>query len=789
MADGQTPPAGVTLDAQPQGPPPGVTLDPPTQQTSAAATPDAQPQQGPPPGVTLDDQPQSGDLQDYLDNAPPTPPDRSFEAGLHHLWTPEDVEGAKGFIKSAGQTAATVAGWLPGQTAARAADYLKQHTQIRNDDQQSGADLENVVEFLGGDELLKGASLLTKMNELKPIAAALEKAPVATRILGNAIRLGTVGGAQTIAHGGTVEQAVQNALLNAGGSAILEGGINALGFNPEGGLPGTRNIAGADFQTDPSGDLLLHDTEGDRFRQDPATQAVDLAQGNMAREALVNSAERYNSSLAPAAQAIQDPTRLLPGQAGFSVQTAPEPVPTGEGQIAFDPRKRQTGFRVVEGKGSATTPTPGTPYPSDISPTYPRAELGAPPDLSATPPQTRTIYHKEPIFQYFSDVRPGQPAPAADTMTGGGVMRGLSPEEARAQLGRYERILGDNAQTSDMGARQTQQIADAHADLAGQLDRYDDWAAAQPHFPQLDAQAALRNTHSLEDTANILKGHAGALWRNADAVSGNEFSTLRNEEKGLRKQIYNGTGDYRTLQQRLARNQADQVNFLNQYRTTVSPEEKRALIGMYQDGIVLQNYHDLWQKQFNAITQPEEARAMASGGTLKRVFQPTNFTQQLENFYNGGIEETNRSVLQRTIGTPMMDSAKEISEGFQSATRRKATQGLISNIVSSVRHHTHGLRGMLAGATTGAGAGAIVAHELGKSLLHGIGAGAATVSLPVATGTIAGIRGYVTDELLANPNYAKRFMYAVKNGIPPRTAAPLLSSFLIGQQQQDQRAQ
>ncbi len=85
---------------------------------------------------------------------------------------------------------------------------------------------ENVFEFILGDEALKGLSLAEKAKHLTTVAKLLESSPKiakAVEIGANAMRQGTVGGAQTLLHGGSPEQALATAVMTGGTGLALEG--------------------------------------------------------------------------------------------------------------------------------------------------------------------------------------------------------------------------------------------------------------------------------------------------------------------------------------------------------------------------------------------------------------------------------------------------------------------------------------------------------------------------------------------------------------------------------------
>ena len=619
------------------------------------------------------------------------------------------------------------------------------------------------------------------------------------------------GGQTFVKTGGDIDQTEQSAetgaLLGGAGGGIFRGGAEALRQGAdkiESLRPLARTLAGATYEQDPKTGKLLLRNRAD-VRTDPATQAADESLGHIGKTAVANSAIRTNAERAPTeATALPESRRLPAPRAGgdpdttsslstntplFNIPMTPQteeityPPPEGEYRTDirtvrnpdYDPLR---GGNVVPGKaqlGSTGETVPERSFggPRSASQVRLDAAKGAVPERMVTGEPTTTER-----YGYYTPPPPG--SGGTITTSGGGAMiltndgAGMSVPRARQQLSQVNRILDDDDQVSEMGVRKAAALTAQRDDLQEQLRRYDDYAASQPHFPTLNPVDAARYTDNLQEAAEQLKGHNGALWTKADAASGNQFTALRNEEKFIRAKLNAKTpapGEkYTDLLQQLKQNQQDQLDFFDKYRTTVSPEEAKSKISGYQDGIVLQNLHDLMQREFNGITQPEEARSIAKGGKLQRVFQPGGLTQKLEDFYNDGFRDsdTNRQVLQRTIGQDHMDNLKELSEMFQGAERRAQSQGLMKTIASTIHHHALGLRGILGG--TG-GVGLLAAHEFGKA--------AGVAALPIYTGTYAGIRDYVADQAISNPDFAKKFVYSIKNNIPARTAGPILTERLL----------
>jgi hypothetical protein len=736
-------------------------------------------------------------------------PNTSADWDLSQISPAHLLEGGKGFVKGAAHTVAGLAsmyGKLPGGGSAgmqQAADWLQERTKLNNPDQQAGNVFETIAEFLplgleaggeqaaahGGEALEAAPKVSQTLSKLAKRAKVLEDDPdlhALARVALKTLRGGVTGAAR-----GAVEQGAQTAVKTGGDpeataeamktGAEFGGPLGAVGGGGAGAIrevaqsienarPATRNIAGTAFETlgnkGTNANLLLRNL-GD-VSQDPATQAVDEASGNIGKTAVANSANRTNA-MRPVEQQPLPPARQLPGGGGFNV-AGEAPTETPEGELLQPAAKRQqAAFK----------------QPSYVTSGAPRTAMEGPPTLEGNQPRGA------PEGTFGADVATATPRePRADTVSGPGTLiltdqgNGLSVPRARQQLAQWDRILNDPDQVEEMGPRAASRLTDAHADLANQLSRYDDFAAGQPHIPAADPLEMVRNTHSIGDAAEQLKAHNGTFWQTADDASNGKFTQLREEEKWLRNKLNSKTpiGNLGELQEQLAANQQAQMDFFDKYKTSVSPQEWDAHRSGYQDGIVLQNLHDLMQREFNGITPAEQGR-----GVGQRVFQPgAGLNQKLEDFYNGGFRdsETNRDVLRRTIGQQHMDDLKTVGQLFDRADRREATQSLLGNVATSVRRHASGIRGILA---EGGGVGMLATHHIGAGL--GIGA------LPTALGTVSGIRHWITDQLISDPAFLKSFTYAVQNGVPARTAGPLLAARMgataqnLKQQQQQQQDQ
>lgn len=119
--------------------------------------------------------------------------------------------------------------------------------QPQNKTQAVGEGLENVVEFMATDGALADLSAGDRLLAAAKLTKALEKSPLAAKALNigmNAIRTGTVGTVQGLAHGEDTGTALEGGAIAGGtsglletGGALLKGAKNALSATEEGGIP------------------------------------------------------------------------------------------------------------------------------------------------------------------------------------------------------------------------------------------------------------------------------------------------------------------------------------------------------------------------------------------------------------------------------------------------------------------------------------------------------------------------------------------------------------------------
>lgn len=199
-------------------------------------------QDAPTADVSPNAPPQNLDLSaGMVPDAPPasTEPDGFAQAG-------NLVSGLeKGFLKGAAGTVSGVDGLvskIPGvgkwMTTPLVGDKTSEqaHTDLENSaategaPEKTGAGIESAMEFMGGDEALKGLSVAERLGRLSSIAKVLEAHPTLAKLVSmgaTAARQGTTGAAQAAAHGedagGVAKEGATMTGLGAAGEGLQAG--------------------------------------------------------------------------------------------------------------------------------------------------------------------------------------------------------------------------------------------------------------------------------------------------------------------------------------------------------------------------------------------------------------------------------------------------------------------------------------------------------------------------------------------------------------------------------------
>jgi hypothetical protein len=196
-----------------------------------------------------------------------------------------------------------------------------------------GAGAEGILEFMAGDEALKGLSLAEKLGIGAKIAKLAEDSPFAAKIIRTGLNSLTVGAAQGLAHGQSIGDAAKTgAVAGLAGGALETGaeGIKAL-------APAVKEIAGEEIPVRGSQDSgVARAAENaapsktlEKFDTEQTQPAAKRAIGNIATEVKNAAAEKLPARDAEAAiQKLRDATKTAEnlGDAAQVVRDQSKPV-------------------------------------------------------------------------------------------------------------------------------------------------------------------------------------------------------------------------------------------------------------------------------------------------------------------------------------------------------------------------------------------------------------------------------------------------------------------------------
>jgi hypothetical protein len=221
---------------QVQGLPPGAVVTP----LSGGAAPPAGSVQGLPPGATVTPLGQS--------TAPQTPedipsPHESAMEGITNFMNDVYTGVTHGIAKTAqGISKLTGAPEIP-QAAAAAAE------PNQNAQQWGGEFMDDALEFLMGDEALKGLSYADKLKKVVPILKATEGNSTLAKALSTAMRTGTVSAGQAAVKGGNAGDVATQGAIGAVTGGLVEGAAGKLTDEIAARSPQTTNVAGETITT------------------------------------------------------------------------------------------------------------------------------------------------------------------------------------------------------------------------------------------------------------------------------------------------------------------------------------------------------------------------------------------------------------------------------------------------------------------------------------------------------------------------------------------------------------
>lgn len=250
-------------------------------------------------------------------------PDESLRFRKDHAYDPNPDKEPSPLIGEADPALSVGAGAAKGalQTATGAAHLVHAPVPKALDElaatpssnmlESAGVGMENIAEFLMGDEVLKGMSYTDRLAKVLPAMKAIERSPALAKAVATAIRQGTVSGVQSaLKTGGDPEAVALSTILGGTAGGLAEGaasGVKAGAENLNRGVaevsPTEEEIAGQKFtrlKSQPKGNTVpTAAQERVQIGAAPEVQAGQqtAAKGitrNTAQEATRGALERLN---------------------------------------------------------------------------------------------------------------------------------------------------------------------------------------------------------------------------------------------------------------------------------------------------------------------------------------------------------------------------------------------------------------------------------------------------------------------------------------------------------------
>lgn len=738
--------------------------------SSVGAVP-AQPAAPPPPPATgaLDFSkvgavPAAPQQQQQQQQAPPAAPQQGEQPSLlhnllHEIIQDPHVQFTEGAVKGVGQTmggllqilgkgADKVSPAAPGQPhnqAAQhlqnAADWFNKNSELEGAWQHLGAFGEGISELLTPEALsslakvpavagkvAEAASASQKYADAAKVSQMLEKYPRLKSLVGvglAALRSGAEAGAQTyVKTGGDTDQATQAAELGAGGSALLEGVPQAA-----------RMIAKPIAAPSLAADAVEATAKGALEKEANATNATRTpAPPNPNAEPYTfhisgpPTAERVDGSIAQEAGRQHVGTRVVPGKG------------SADGAPAYNPADLPRHLEVDgEGNVSYRRPDPNEAVGRDAAgnPSYPDAAGNTNDQPSVS---TENGSHREPVYQYRPESRPGSPPAAEDRASGGGELRTQDPNVAAAHLQSLDSIIR-SPEFAEMSPEQRQGYQAQRRDIQRQIaEQYQATKAAgtnTPNFRPIDTRAALSSARTFEDASNQMYDSAKEVYEHANRVSGGQWQTLKDTIKDLSAKlgeepdIPSNRATRAKLAQQIRESENAMSRILDDPKNGIDREDSERAIRMMHAQFVMQDAHEAIAPLYDI----EQHLPLSTG--QYRGFNGNRLGARWQAFLR------ERPEARQMFGSDRVDTLTKMFKSTETMAARKRIGQAVLAIASAA-----------GGAHFGGYEGA-AASELGY----------------------LGIR-HVLDGMVMNPKFAKNLLFAVDSGARPQNYAPGLARML-----------
>jgi hypothetical protein len=608
---------------------------------------------------------------------------------------------------------------------------------------KTGYGLENIAEFMLGDEAVKGMSVGEKLAHLAPLMKTMEKYPRIAAVVQAGLKNLGLGAAQAAAHGADTTTALESGAVAGVTGGALEGALGTTGAFARRTAPAVENIAGEDVQTlasqrpgtGPRGDVKVSEVPKVGAAQQAAAPRVFR---NIAQRATHDALDEANQGRRVAGQ-ITDPARMLPAPEDahpypFTIEgpgAVSEDVPGGN-----EPRVKQIGTEYVPGKGSATA-AKTEPYNEGA---FKYGDDEPLPHVNDQEPFQGPT-HKEPILQYLTDLKPGQEI-GSTKVTGGGDLVAAGPEAAQTHLSRLNELV--DHPPPDASPAQLKAITQARDSLQEQMDLYHSYQNTLPNFNPIDATRAAEGVGHFGDAADQLQNAAKPIYQKFDEATDGQFNDLNRARVAAGKR-----GDFTAKH-----DYENQIDQLIDQTPGISQSDRLQATKLWNKSKVLDGLNDVVN---HAANVDDKYASQVAGGRVLSGVRMQNGLKQL-------ISRYGQDRLESVIGKDGMENMTRIADLLNTP---KAQQGLKGMSMSVFHNIAHGKVGGALGASIGY-------HMAGyEGSLAGAYAGAKA-------------ERWMLQMAATSPRVGKLLDYAVRNNVTPKTAAALISSAMIQENQPQQ---
>lgn len=584
-------------------------------------------------------------------------------------------------------------------------------------EETEGKFAESAAEFLLGDEALKGLSYVERLQKVLPALKAIEKSPLLARVVGTALRQGTVGTVQGIAKSGDVGQGVEEGLLTGATGGAVEGGAGLLVKGLQRIAPTVEKISGVE-----------HTIPAEMRKGPTAEQAAGQETiRNAAQDVAARNLQEVNESRAvtPSAAALPETT----GPYEFRL-AGTEPVETTEGESVAPARKKQIG----------TT-------------------FEARPEGGAT---NAKAVRKVPVFQYLTGVKPDV-NPETVTIGGGGELRTQDPNVAYRHLAQLNDAI-DSEEFDSMPAEQQKQLIDARDNMQQQIGEYRRQFLQnypgynQPNFEQLHIPTEIQKIGSFTDAAQRVEDTAQEVYNHFNDLTDNRFNALRNDNKEA-WQAYLGAGSEGQSAALARLNETDRhmQQLMDSIHNAVTPKELAGANEAYRNAQTL-----------HAVAEAVDGSFSGNTSNSARSWEYRGFNgQQLMGRLNRVVNKLGRPAVERVMGRENLDSLYQVAQlTSTNAGRAKFGQAVGSITKDLIMRHASALS-----------IGGLVGHAAGLPWEVGAIGGEALYSATKKVMQIISTNPKVAQNLIyaldygAKPeNYVPLISHAIAHSIAPTEA-------------------